>query len=91
MPESDNSRHTLIVKFRTNDRPDSLTKRIREIVGQDSIKDAGQLFPGDGEAEFASMYQVELSDDASMTEAIESLKKDSTVEYAHEPSSREAR
>jgi hypothetical protein len=79
---------TLIVRL-TNETPtENGPTLIRSILGEDSVKEIEQLFPGDEQRDLASLFNVTLGSAASMASAIAKLSKHRQIEYAHAPQER---
>jgi hypothetical protein len=84
MPQTD----TIIVKLRDGKDSEARSRRIRKLFGNDFIRDAHPLFPGEEEEGLASLYEVVLKSNASVEQALAYLNKVREVEYAHIPQDR---
>lgn len=78
----------VMVKFRDASRAVQAAKRLVLQVGRDAVKRARPLFPDETEAELASLYELDLSPQASLTKVLKDLRGDEDVEYAHVPEER---
>jgi hypothetical protein len=78
-------RKVLMVKFARGGDPAEQRERIRKLVGESSVEDASQVFPDDSDEELATLFEVVLSERASVEEAKASLDGDQEIEYTHEP------
>ncbi len=81
----------LMVKFARSGDPAKQQEKIRRLVGENSVRNADQLFPDDSDDELATLFEVVLSEGASLDQAKASLDGDDDVEYAHEPVERSGR
>lgn len=78
---------TIIVKFRSAGDPRAQLDKIRLLIGS-VLERVGPLFPEDKSDELATLYEVVLTAEASVKNAISTLAQDPQIEYAHEPSPR---
>ncbi len=78
-------RKVLMVKFVHGGNPAQQRARIRQLVGEDSLEDASQVFPNDPDEELATLFEVVLNESTSVEEAKASLDQDEEIEYTHEP------
>ena len=62
-------------------------RRLTALVGEALLK-VEPLFPDDDEPDLATLYQVDLCDDADVDEIAGRLCHEDDVEYAHEPAER---
>jgi hypothetical protein len=81
--------NTIIVKLRDGKNAATQSRKIRNLVGNDLVRDARPLFPGEEEEKLASLYEVILKKNASVERALASLNEAHEVEYAHTPQERQ--
>lgn len=79
---------TLIVKLRNRIPSGEGPMLIRSILDSATVDTIQPLFPGDPEAELATLFEVTLRPRASVDGAIAALKKHPRIQYAHSPQER---